>query len=147
MFFGSGNNAGNPPPVVFLDGYGSHYFPHVPCVVSNFTHQLAENVDYIPIPVTRTTLQEQDVEDLGNYGSVNDSLGPRIAPDFGSKKSTGTSKLGFSSMTSSTRVPTSSVISITLKPVYSRKNLHENFDLNKFAKGDLLGSKNRGGFL
>ena len=42
--------AGTPPPVVFLDGYGSHYFPHVPCVVTSFLHSLPDNVDYIDIP-------------------------------------------------------------------------------------------------
>lgn len=147
MFFGQGDNAGNPPPIVFLDGYGSHYFPHVPCVMSGFTHILPDNVDYVPVPVTKTTLEEQDIEDLGNYGSVNDSLGPRISPDFGSKKATGTTKLGYSSMTTATRLPTASTLTINLRPVYSRKNLHDNFDLHKFANGDLLGDKNRGGFL
>ena len=38
MFFGQGSNVGNPPPIVFLDGYGSHYFPHVPCVITQFSH-------------------------------------------------------------------------------------------------------------
>jgi hypothetical protein len=27
MFFGQGKDVGNPPPILFLDGYGSHYFP------------------------------------------------------------------------------------------------------------------------
>ena len=51
MFFGSSNHAGNPPPMVFLDGYGSHYFPHVPCVITQFQHTLSPDVDYIAIPV------------------------------------------------------------------------------------------------
>ena len=50
MFFGQGANAGNPPPILFLDGYGAHYFPHVPCVLTNFTHTLPPDVDYVPVP-------------------------------------------------------------------------------------------------
>ena len=51
MFFGTGNNVGNPPPMVFLDGYGSHYFPHVPCVITQFQHVLPPDVDYIAVQV------------------------------------------------------------------------------------------------
>lgn len=47
MFFGTGANAGNPPPIVFLDGYGEQYFPHVPCVVTSFQHTMPNDVDYI----------------------------------------------------------------------------------------------------
>jgi hypothetical protein len=53
------------------------------------------------------------------------------------------------SITEMTRVPTNSSISITLKPQYSRKNLHDRFDLTKFAAGQLLRDKTNGygGFL
>ena len=54
MFFGEGqkgDQAGNPPPIVFLDGYGDFYFPHVSCVITNFTHTMSDSVDYIEIPV------------------------------------------------------------------------------------------------
>lgn len=47
MWFGQGERAGNPPPLVFLDGYGDHYFPHVSCVITNFSHTLPNDVDYI----------------------------------------------------------------------------------------------------
>jgi hypothetical protein len=50
----------------------------------------------------------------------------------------------FQNITTNTRVPTTSTITITLKPVYSRKGLHERFDLNKFAAGTLLQDKNKG---
>lgn len=107
MFFG--NNArnqgytGNPPPLVFLDGYGSHYFPHVTCVVTAFQHQLPADVDYVEVSVPGTS--------------------------------------------TTVRLPTSSNISVTVKPVYSRKNLHDNFGLSDFAAGKLLGGAMSGGFL
>ena len=51
MFFGSGTHAGNPPPMVFLNGYGQPYFWDIPCVITNFTHTMPAEVDYINIPL------------------------------------------------------------------------------------------------
>ena len=95
MFFGQGANVGHPPPMVFLSGYGTPYFPNVPCVVTNFQHTLPQDVDYINI-----------------YAGVNE-----------------------------VRLPTTSTMSVTLQPIYSRRNLADNFDLNEFAKGNLLNGK------
>ena len=47
MFFAESRNAGNPPPLVYLDGYGEKYFNQVPCLISNFTHTMPSDVDYI----------------------------------------------------------------------------------------------------
>jgi hypothetical protein len=57
MFFGkdgTANNgtpsAGNPPPIVYLNGYGQYYFPNVPVVVTSFQHTMPADCDYINIP-------------------------------------------------------------------------------------------------
>lgn len=51
MFFGSsGDHTGNPPPILYLDGYGTHYFPHVPCLLTGFQHTMSSDVDYMEIP-------------------------------------------------------------------------------------------------
>lgn len=93
---------GTPPTIVFLDGYGQFYFPHVSCVVTNFSHTLPADVDYVQ---------------LKSFGQI-------------------------------TRVPTMSQLSITLQPVVSRKRIHEDFNLDYFAQGLLLGNKKgAGGFL
>ena len=164
MFFGTGDNVGNPPPIVFLDGYGSHYFPHVPCVISAFTHTLANDVDYIEIPITSTTLSTVNVQnDNLNIGSVQltaqqqqyvpsllqSSTQATTAATQAIVQSAKTTKSQFQNITTNTRVPTSSTIAITLKPIYSRKNLHDRFNLNKFAAGQLLQDKTKGygGFL
>ena len=152
MFFGQGAKAGNPPPIVYLDGYGSHYFPHVPCVITNFTHNLPNDVDYIEVPVTTTTLEETAIQpDNTNIGSVNylENDGMKHIPNFGSKKAsmTNATKMAYKSVTKRTRVPTTSNISVSLKPMYSRKNLHERFDLEKFGSGLLLQTKKFGGFI
>ena len=155
MFFGQGTNVGNPPPILFLDGYGSHYFPHVPCVITNFTHNLSNDVDYLQVPITQTSLEDVTLTapdnpnggggpSLYDYGT-GDLKAVSFAPNFGSKKATSTQK--FTSIVSTTRVPTASTVSVTLRPVYSRKNLHDRFNLNDFAQGKLIGTKDFGGFL
>ena len=154
MFFGQGANVGNPPPVLFLDGYGSHYFPHVPCVVTNFTHNLSNEVDYIQVPITQTTLEDVTLTAPDNpNGAVSylDNDGMKYIPDMGRgtrPQKTVTSQK-YSTITSTTRVPTASTVSVTLRPVYSRQNLHDRFNLNDFSQGKLIGDKKKGfgGFL
>jgi len=167
MFFGTGEYMGNPPPMVFLDGYGSHYLPHVPCVISNFTHTLPNEVDYLQVPITSTTLEEVAIDPADAMNSVNPtenrgvnnvdvmpSIFSTSAAEGGSagagiSGTIGQTRSQYKTVTTSTRLPTSSQVSITLKPVYSRKNLHERFDHAKFASGRLLQDKDLGfgGFL
>jgi len=63
MFWGSENLAGTPPPMVYLSGYGEHYFPNVPCVVTNVMHTMPDSVDYIDVPIT-------SIDGQYNYGST-----------------------------------------------------------------------------
>jgi hypothetical protein len=113
MFFGNEDSAGNPPPMVFLDGYGDFYFPHVPCVVTSFQHTMPQDCDYLEIHYTGGA--------LGTAGSQsNTSL-------------------------QTARLPTTSQITLTIQPVYSRQNIHNNMTLSKFASGALLSGN--GGFL
>jgi hypothetical protein len=100
MFYGTGRFAGNPPPVLFLNGYGRDYLPNVPCVLTTFTHTMPSDIDYMGI----------------------DSNGLL------------------------TRMPTSSQITISLQPVYSRSAIAK-FDLENFSRGRLLGSLPDGGFI
>jgi len=53
MFFGNSQNAGNPPPLVFLNGYGTQYFSNVPCAVTQFSQIMPQDVDYINSSGTR----------------------------------------------------------------------------------------------
>lgn len=50
MFFGNDRWAGNPPPLVYLNGYGEYYLPNVPCVVTSFSHTMPDGVDYVDTP-------------------------------------------------------------------------------------------------
>jgi hypothetical protein len=154
MFFGQGANVGNPPPIVFLDGYGSHYFPHVPCVVTSFQHTLPNEVDYVQVPMLSSPIgQSIPGADTSAITLAKAALteatrgiyqGGR-AGDFKALPLNGTA----TSISTSTRVPTQSTVSITLRPMYSRSNLHNRFDLDKFAAGQLLQTSGNtyGGFL
>ena len=104
MWFGKSQRAGTPPPMVFLNGFGQDYFPNVPCVVTNFTHAMPNDVDYIA---------------TSNGPTTTDPRPP-------------------------TRMPTNSNIQVSLQPIYSRRTLHENFNLDEFAAGALV---NKGGFI
>jgi len=119
MFYGNSLLAGTPPPMVYLDGYGEAYLPHVPCVVTQFSHTMPQDVDYIEVPVGANLTNVAGQQ-------INNS-------NFGSR----------------TRLPTFSSIQLTLQPVYSRSNISRNFTLEKFASGGLIqGSTSPiGGFL
>jgi hypothetical protein len=115
MFVGNDALAGNPPPIVYLDGYGDFYFPHVSCVVTSFSHTMPAEVDYVEIPYSP-----------GLKLFENNGVAAALSKQ-------------------SVRLPTTSTLSVTVQPVYSRKNTHDNFTLTDFSKGKLL--KGKGGFL
>jgi hypothetical protein len=47
MFFGQGENAGNPPPICILNGYGANVFKNIPVVIKSTSIQLPNDVNYI----------------------------------------------------------------------------------------------------
>ena len=150
MFFGTGDNVGMPPPVVYLDGYGSHYLPHVPCVLASFQHTMPADVDYVQIPVTRSELDASPVQSNRSVQltAEEQKYVPSLLRSATQATTASTQNTVKNSrnkdITTTTRLPTFSTISISLKPVYSRKSLHDSFDLNKFAQGNLLANKETG---
>lgn len=91
MFFGQGENAGNPPIICQLNGYGASMFKNVPIIIKSFTVELTDEVDYIKCDL---------------WGS-------------------------------NTWVPIISTISVSVSPIYNRRNLRQ-FSLEKFAAGQLV---------
>lgn len=47
MFFGQGTNAGNPPIICNLSGYGGSVFNNVPVIVKSFSVDLKDDVNYV----------------------------------------------------------------------------------------------------
>ena len=137
MWWNKDTNAGNPPPMVFLTGYGANYFPNVPCVVTSFTHTMPPDVDYVEAAKWKTGT-------MSSSSSVVSGAGTQFASANYTHRETTTTTM---TNLKSTMIPTASQIQVTLQPIYSRKNVHENFSLDSFAKGTLLGSKDSGGFI
>jgi len=137
MYYGGELNTGNPPPVARLNGYGDHVFKNVPCVVTDFTVEFRQNVDYISINVP-------------SGGSISE---PRGVPGFkGGRRSSNVAQAfgggGVSQLTSDplqavenggsiNKVPTDSLITVSVIPVYSRNKISNHFNLKSFANGDL----------
>jgi hypothetical protein len=130
MFFGTGENVGNPPPIVYLDGYGSHYFPHVSCLVTQFSHTLPAEVDYIETGPQNSQDFLTGQSNGSTFGNYNENLTDRLFNSWDSPSNS-------SSSNSSTRVPTTSTLSISLQPVYSKKAT-SGFSLAAFSRGDLI---------
>jgi hypothetical protein len=51
MFYGDSSNKGAPPPLCKLNGYGDFVFNNVPVVITSFTTDLPNQVDYIRVPI------------------------------------------------------------------------------------------------
>ncbi len=143
MFYGlSGDYQGSPPPMVYLDGYGQHYLPHIPCVITNFSHTMPNDVDYLEVNTP------QSVTTSKTSSTVTGSLGSLTLPSVrgtnaGSEIITQTINTAFN------RVPTVSTFNLTLQPVISRTQALS-FDYQEFARGGLIVGKNNsfgGGFL
>lgn len=47
MFTGTDEYAGNPPPILRLNGYGNYVFKNIPVVVRSFSFDLPQDVNYI----------------------------------------------------------------------------------------------------
>lgn len=114
MFFGGDPNAGTPPPILYLNGYGQYYLPNVPCVVTNFTHNMPPEVDYMDVPEPAATQSGYNPQ-FTNY---------RL---------------------NSTRLPTQSVITLQVQPIYSRLSQSQGFSLQDFAKGALINAPGSNG--
>lgn len=57
MNYGVDADAGQPPPVVRLDGYGDYVFNNVPVIINSFQFDMPKDVDYISTSLGEATLQ------------------------------------------------------------------------------------------
>ena len=145
MYYGRGDNQGNPPPVCKLNGYGEYVFSNVPVIITNFTVDLRADVDYIGVPIssssttteTETLFQGGDLDisglpPLGQQGIISQvPLGVTTYSPIRKQES----KTTLSS--SVTHVPTDSMITVQCVPIYSRNKISNTFNLKDFAAGNL----------
>jgi hypothetical protein len=138
MFYGvTRDYQGSPPPIVYLDGYGQHYLPHVPCVVTSFSHTMPNDVDYLEVNTPQSvTITKGQATNASSYYPMSSS-------------NNGTELITQTINTAFNRVPTASTFSLTLQPVISRSQAID-FDYKEFARGGLIGGKGSaypGGYL
>jgi hypothetical protein len=150
MFTGNDPKAGNPPPVIYLNGYGNYVFKNVPVVVTNIDIQLNAECDYIGCNVVGSLAGEiSGIAD--SLGSLSDTLGGSISGLSGlanniseglgivGQTASVLGSLGIGGTTNGgvTHVPTKSTFTVTLQPVYSRDSARK-FSLDRFVSGGYL---------
>lgn len=149
MFAGLDPKAGNPPPVIFLNGYGNYVFKNVPVVVTQFQTTLDDKCDYIGVPVVGSAAGALEgaadavgglAGTVGSTFGINTSVVSNIASGVSQAASlAGVFGIGGSTSGGITHVPTKSSFTITLQPIYSR-NSARNFSLDRFVQGGYLNS-------
>ena len=159
MFAGLDPKAGNPPPIVFLNGYGNYVFKNVPVVVTQVQMTLDDKCDYIGVNVVGSAAgAAQGLADsvgglAGSLGGIASSViggdtGSGIGSLLGGVSSiaggigqvaalAGTFGLGGSISGGVSHVPTKSTFTVTLQPIYSRTSAR-NFSLDRFVQGGYL---------
>jgi len=156
MFAGADPKAGNPPPVVYLNGYGQYVFKNVPVTCTNFSCNLPNDCDYIGVNVVGSM--------AGMIGNIADSLGGlsdalgigsvdiptlNLTGQSGTVSSIlstissvsnalGTFGVGGSTPAGVAYVPTKSSFTVTLEATYSRETTRK-FSLDKFVSGGYVG--------
>jgi hypothetical protein len=150
MFTGYDPKAGNPPPIVMLNGYGNYVFKNVPVGVVGFQTNLGKDCDYISCDVVGSAAGAvAGVSD--SVGGLADVLGGAI-PGLSGITSTVSSIAGGIGQVSSllgslgvgggvsggkAYVPTKSTFTLTLQPMYSRASV-KNFSLDRFVTGGYM---------
>jgi len=150
MFSGYDPKAGNPPPLVFLNGYGAYVFKNVPVVIQSMSLSLPKDVDYISCDVVGSAAGEvADVAD--SIGGLSDALGgaipgisgitstiSSIAGGIGQVSSLlGSFGVGGTTSGGTAHVPAASTLTVTCIPAYSR-NSARNFSLDRFVQGGYM---------
>lgn len=114
MEYGLGStNPGAPPPIVKLNGYGEYVFKDTPVIITNFTVDMPNEVDYVATGI------------VGEQGE------PKIDySDFASAKATQTGN-----QMDITWAPAESQFTVTCQPIYSRDKV-EKFNYQSFVNGE-----------
>jgi hypothetical protein len=158
MFTGSdsGSTQGNPPPIVYLNGYGDFVFKNIPVVVTSFSVDLGTDVNYIstslrkgvgrPAGAPAAAPVAQSGGWLSLAGAALQAGGLRNAGSFISgldnKNKTGSPAQSQQSqaMYGDSHVPVKSTFQIGLQPIYSRQAIRD-FSLQAFVQGAYVGNK------
>lgn len=160
MFYGQDQypKAGTPPPLCFLHGLGTYQFDNHPMVISSFSYQLPDDVDYIragtvvPVDPGQSTASQQPQANNNNNLNALVKIGRLIQNLSQFKIGLGGEpqpptfvQPGTYQVQEPTYVPTRIQIAITALPVVSRNDISNNFSLQQYGSGKLLrGSRKPG---
>jgi len=147
MFYGQDDAyRGAPPPLVFLQGFGTYQFSRHPCVVTSFRYTLPQDVDYIRAdvaPITGLNIQQRrspgGVPPQSLPTNVFTGALARLAaagvPKGAVNRGAPTDTLGTNSPT---YVPTKMTMTIELLPMQTRQQVSQEFNMRDFASGALI---------
>ena len=154
MFYGAKDALrGAPPPLTYLSGLGQYQFNQHPCVVSQFSYSLPNDVDYIRAGAPNnygTNLLTQRARtgaiapEAGNP-SLSRLLGTLTKPPVGATTTPPSPSMinqNVNNLAQATYVPTKIELSITLLPINTRSQVSTQFNMKDFASGALI----KGGF-
>jgi len=152
MFSGADSKSGNPPPIIYLNGYGNYVFKNVPVVVTRMSVELDANCDYIGCNVVGSMASEISgladqfgglastiggaINGLSGFTNAIESVSGIVGQVSGALGALGVGETVGGGVT---HVPTKSSFSITLQPVYSRENVKK-FSLDRFVTGGYINS-------
>lgn len=139
MFYGKDQNPtnGTPPPLVYIDGFGTYQFNKHPLLITNFTYALPNDVDYIRATTNPTVPSgvSKESENKALEGiSVTEARLNGITPGGNNPPARWTRQQSGVP----TYVPTKMSITLNAIPVISRKDISDNFSLQGYANGSLL---------
>ena len=79
MFYGNSDPLGNPPVVCRLNGYGKHVLNNIPVIITNFTTDLPQDLDYI----------ECEIDGQVNYVPTQSSITVTLQPQYARRSQSG----------------------------------------------------------
>ena len=138
MFYGTDDNRGTPPPVLFLSGFGSYQFNNHACVIKHYGFSSAPEVDYIRTDSSAVLKVSEARKTLKGYTSSISRLTSLFSQGVskGAEPNSNYYRASLSENNSaSDYVPTQVSISITLLPMVSRRKQSQEFSLEKYSSG------------
>jgi hypothetical protein len=144
MFYGRDQQAGAPPPMVYMIGLGQFQYANHPCLVSQFNYSLPNNVDYVRAGSV-TNLQQNLLTQRPRASIATNPISNavnRLRNAFGGNLPIGGQQQVPQPPTLSqpgvTYVPTKLSVQLTLLPVQTRGQVSNRFNVQDYASGALL---------
>ncbi len=144
--FGSDPNAGTPPPILYLRGYGEGMFNDVPVVVTNVNYTLPADTDYIDIgnPEGEALQSAQDqayTVTRDDEGNILPGLEQADVTRINARLNLEAGFFESSTPLQNTKVPTEIEIDIGLQVIYKRID-QATLSSEEYYNGNLI--KNKG---